>query len=82
MRAGRRFLAGEAVVMNYGADKSNADLALDYGFAERQVAPGEATLLNRRSRETFTLTLDIAEDDRFLDDKADVAESNGLSPSE
>ena len=82
MKAGKRFLAGEEVVMNYGADRTNADLALDYGFAERQVAPAEAAILNRRSRETFELTLEIGEDDRFLDDKADVAETNGLSSSE
>lgn len=49
-------------------DKSNAELALDYGFVE-----------SNPNRNSYTLTLEISESDPFYGDKLDVAESNGLS---
>lgn len=42
-------------------------MALDYGFIE-----------NNPNRNTYTLTLEIAESDPFYDDKLDIAESNGM----
>ena len=47
--------------------KSNADLALDYGFVE-----------SKPDRNAYTLTLEIPESDPFYDDKLDIAETNGL----
>lgn len=48
-------------------EKSNAELALDYGFIE-----------SRPDRNAYTLTLEISESDPFFGDKLDIAESNGL----
>ncbi|KMZ71059.1 [Fructose-bisphosphate aldolase]-lysine N-methyltransferase,chloroplastic [Zostera marina] len=59
--------AGDQVFIQYDLDKSNAELALDYGFIE-----------NNPNRNTYTLTLEIAESDPFYDDKLDIAESNGM----
>ncbi|KAI5387384.1 hypothetical protein KIW84_073493 [Lathyrus oleraceus] len=60
--------AGEQVYIQYDLNKSNAELALDYGFIE----PNE-------NRHAYTLTLEISESDPFFDDKLDVAESNGFA---
>lgn len=60
--------AGEQVLIQYDLDKSNAELALDYGFIE-----------SRPNRNSYTLTLEISESDPFFGDKLDIAESNGLS---
>lgn len=49
-------------------NKSNAELALDYGFIE-----------SKSDRITYTLTLDISESDPFFGDKLDIAESNGMN---
>ncbi|WCJ22196.1 [Fructose-bisphosphate aldolase]-lysine N-methyltransferase chloroplastic [Euphorbia peplus] len=62
--------AGEQVVIQYDLNKSNAEFALDYGFIE-----------SNASRNTYTLTLQISETDPFLDDKLDIAETNGLGES-
>ncbi|CAI9096554.1 OLC1v1032733C1 [Oldenlandia corymbosa var. corymbosa] len=62
--------AGEQVFIQYDLNKSNADMALDYGFV-----PGS-------SRDAFTLTLQISESDEFFDDKLDIAENNGLGATE
>lgn len=55
------------VMIQYDINKSNADLALDYGFIE-----------SKADRNAFTLTLEISESDPFFGDKLDIAESNGL----
>ncbi|KAF5745460.1 Rubisco methyltransferase family protein [Tripterygium wilfordii] len=59
--------AGEQVLIQYDLNKSNAELALDYGFVE--MTP---------NRNVFTLTLGIPESDPFFGDKLDIAESNGF----
>lgn len=59
--------AGEQVLIQYDMEKSNAELALDYGFIE-----------SRPDRNAYTLTLEISESDPFFGDKLDIAESNGL----
>ncbi|GAQ87091.1 hypothetical protein KFL_003310030 [Klebsormidium nitens] len=59
------------ITMDYGAEKSNGDLALDYGFVV-DGGIGEGT------RDKFQLTLEVPEEDRFVDDKLDVAELYGL----
>ncbi|XP_022973301.1 ribulose-1,5 bisphosphate carboxylase/oxygenase large subunit N-methyltransferase, chloroplastic [Cucurbita maxima] len=59
--------AGEQVFIQYDLKKSNADLALDYGFVE-----------SKPDRNAYTLTLEIPESDPFYDDKLDIAETNGL----
>ncbi|TXG56553.1 hypothetical protein EZV62_017866 [Acer yangbiense] len=60
--------AGEQVFIQYDLDKSNAKLALDYGFIE-----------SKSDRNAYTLTLEIPESDPFFEDKLDIAESIGLS---
>ncbi|KAK2434642.1 ribulose-1,5 bisphosphate carboxylase/oxygenase large subunit N-methyltransferase, chloroplastic [Trifolium repens] len=60
--------AGEQVYIQYDLNKSNAELALDYGFIEPNA-----------DRHAYTLTLGISESDPFFDDKLDVAESNGFA---
>ncbi|KAF5449578.1 hypothetical protein F2P56_030010 [Juglans regia] len=59
--------AGEQVMIQYDINKSNADLALDYGFIEP-----------KDDRNGYTLTLEISESDPFFGDKLDIAEANGL----
>ncbi|KAF9624831.1 hypothetical protein IFM89_014216 [Coptis chinensis] len=59
--------AGEQVMIQYDLEKSNAELALDYGFVE-----------SRSNRSRYTLTLQISESDPFFGDKLDIAETNGL----
>ncbi|XP_010939836.1 fructose-bisphosphate aldolase-lysine N-methyltransferase, chloroplastic isoform X2 [Elaeis guineensis] len=59
--------AGDQVYIQYDLAKSNAELALDYGFIE-----------SRQDREVYTLTLEITESDPFYGDKLDIAETNGL----
>ncbi|KAJ0692820.1 putative [Ribulose-bisphosphate carboxylase]-lysine N-methyltransferase [Helianthus annuus] len=58
--------AGEQVLIQYDMNKSNAELALDYGFIE-----------STPDRNTYTLTLQISDSDPFFDDKLDIAEANG-----
>ena len=55
------------VLIQYDLNKSNAELALDYGFIE-----------SKSDRNAYTLTLEISESDPFFGDKLDVAESNGM----
>ena len=55
-------------MIQYDLDKSNAELALDYGFVE-----------SNPRRNSYTLMLEIAESDPFYGDKLDIAECNGLS---
>ncbi|KAL3367651.1 hypothetical protein AABB24_008814 [Solanum stoloniferum] len=59
--------AGDQFLIQYGLNKSNADMAIGYGFIE----PNSA-------RDAFTLTLEISKTDYFNGDKLDIAESNGL----
>lgn len=58
--------AGQQVLIQYDLNKSNAELALDYGFIE-----------STPDRNTYTLTLQISESDPYFDDKLDIAETNG-----
>ncbi|KAL6983442.1 nicotinamide N-methyltransferase [Sarracenia purpurea var. burkii] len=67
LRAPASVKAGDQVYIQYDLKKSNAELALDYGFIE-----------SRTERNAYTLTLLISESDEFFADKLDVAESNGL----
>lgn len=62
MQPRRGYPAGEQITMDYGFEKTNSDLALDYGFVV-EGGLGEGT------RDKFQLTLEIPEDDRFCDDK-------------
>ena len=55
------------VYIQYDLQKSNAELALDYGFIDRT-----------SDRDSYTFTLEIPESEEFLDDKLDIAESQGL----
>lgn len=57
----------DQVLIQYDLSKSNAELALDYGFVE-----------SKSDRNAYTLTLEIPESDPFFGDKLDIAESNGL----
>ncbi|GAV76147.1 SET domain-containing protein/Rubis-subs-bind domain-containing protein [Cephalotus follicularis] len=59
--------AGEQVLIQYDLNKSNAELALDYGFIESNL-----------NRIAYTLTLMVDPTDPFFGDKLDIAESNGL----
>ncbi|GAB2214450.1 hypothetical protein Droror1_Dr00018797 [Drosera rotundifolia] len=59
--------AGEQVFIQYDLKKSNAELALDYGFIE-----------SRPERITYTITLEIPESDPFYGDKLDIAEVNKM----
>ncbi|KAJ8760974.1 hypothetical protein K2173_022012 [Erythroxylum novogranatense] len=59
--------AGNQVLIQYDLYKSNAELALDYGFIEK-----------KSDRNSYTLTLQISESDPFFGDKLDIAEINGL----
>ncbi|KAG5603480.1 hypothetical protein H5410_024972, partial [Solanum commersonii] len=59
--------AGDQFLIQYGLNKSNADMAIGYGFIE----PNSA-------RDAFTLTLEISKTDDFNGDKLDIAESNSL----
>ncbi|CAJ1939796.1 unnamed protein product [Sphenostylis stenocarpa] len=59
--------AGDQVYIQYDLNKSNAELALDYGFIEQNA-----------DRNAYTLTLQISASDPFFGDKLDIAESNGF----
>lgn len=73
VRATGNFASGEQVLMQYGLSKSNADLALDYGFVERESQFCE--------RDSLALSLEISPEDRFVDDKADILDINGFQCS-
>lgn len=57
----------DQVMIQYDLNKSNAELALDYGFIE-----------SKSDRNAYTLTLEISESDPFYGDKLDIAETNGF----
>lgn len=78
LRAPAIFQTGEQVLMQYGSDKSNAELALDYGLVEHKV---DAQFVGGSERDSLSLALEISPDDRFVDDKADILEMNGLECS-
>ena len=67
---GRLSDALRQVFIQYDLNKSNAELALDYGFIDTV-----------EDRHAFTLTLEISESDPFYADKLDIAESNGWGES-
>ncbi|KAK4715125.1 hypothetical protein R3W88_013463 [Solanum pinnatisectum] len=68
LRSPLKLKAGDQLFIQYDLNKSNADMALDYGFIEPSTS----------ARDAFTLTLEISESDDFYEDKLDIAESNGL----
>ncbi|XP_010523473.1 PREDICTED: fructose-bisphosphate aldolase-lysine N-methyltransferase, chloroplastic [Tarenaya hassleriana] len=68
LRAPVSVKAGEQVFIQYDLNKSNAELALDYGFVEPNP-----------NRNSYTLTLEIPESDPFFGDKLDIAETNGVA---
>ena len=78
VRASANFQPGEQVLMQYGSTKSNADLALDYGFVERNT---ESQFGGGIERDSLALSLEISPDDRFVDDKADILEISGFQTS-
>lgn len=55
----------QQVFIQYGLKKSNADLALYYGFVEPDSA-----------RDAYTLTFSISESDPFFQDKVEIAKAN------
>lgn len=75
VRASGNFQPGEEILMQYGSSKSNADLALDYGFVE------ESRFSGGIERDSLALSLEISPEDRFIDDKADILEINGFQSS-
>ncbi|XP_031399658.1 ribulose-1,5 bisphosphate carboxylase/oxygenase large subunit N-methyltransferase, chloroplastic-like isoform X2 [Punica granatum] len=58
---------GEQVFIQYGLKKNNADLALYYGFVERNSA-----------RDAYTFTFSIPESDPYYGDKVEIAKENDL----
>lgn len=78
LRASATFQYGEQVLMQYGRTKSNAELALDYGFVEREI---ESQHVGGSDRDSLALTLEVSPEDRFVDDKVDILELNGLQCS-
>ena len=69
--ADRDYAEGEEVCMAFGAEGATCtDLALDHGVYGGSAAEG------------YTLSLEVPEDDPNYDDKADVAELNGLGEQE
>lgn len=55
-------------MIQYDLKKSNAKLALDYGFIEQ-----------RKERNAYTLTFEIPKADPFYQDKLNIATANGFS---
>ncbi|KAG0629937.1 hypothetical protein M758_1G140900 [Ceratodon purpureus] len=78
VRASANFQSGEQILMQYGSAKSNADLALDYGFVEPNT---ESQFGGGIERDSLALSLEISPEDRFIDDKADILEINGFQCS-
>ncbi|KAK9868112.1 hypothetical protein WJX84_011104 [Apatococcus fuscideae] len=71
IRAGRPHTAGETVAMDFGIGKTDSQVALDYGcFDDTTRGPG------------FLLPLELPEEDRNFDDKADIVELSGLGVSQ
>ncbi|BDA46746.1 Actin-histidine N-methyltransferase [Coccomyxa sp. Obi] len=75
VEAERDYAEGEVVTMDYGAPLTEADerkldsqVLLDYGVLDTNGAQGG-----------FVLSLELPEDDKYYDDKADILELNGLS---
>jgi len=66
LRSSCEIVQGEQVYMKYG-EKTNSQLALDYGFVDDTDNSG-----------AYLLSLGIPEDDPFFDDKADISELAGL----
>mmetsp|Transcript_33269 Transcript_33269/g.85010 ORF Transcript_33269/g.85010 Transcript_33269/m.85010 type:complete len:388 (-) Transcript_33269:728-1891(-) len=64
LQSTRSYSVGEVIEMNFAPDGVCSQLALDYGVGDHALAG-------------FSLTLGIPQDDRFFDDKADIAEING-----
>ncbi|KAK9806256.1 hypothetical protein WJX72_007461 [[Myrmecia] bisecta] len=71
LEADQEYAAGEWVVMDFGPDKLDSQLLLDYGVLDPASTQGG-----------FLLSLALAEGDRFFDDKADVLDLNGLAEAE
>uniref|UniRef100_A0A7N1A8C5 SET domain-containing protein n=1 Tax=Kalanchoe fedtschenkoi TaxID=63787 RepID=A0A7N1A8C5_KALFE len=67
LRSPLQLKAGEQVVIQYDLKKSNAKLALDYGFIE-----------SRRERDAYSLKFEIPKADPLYQEKLDVATANGF----
>jgi len=65
-KSGQDYMPDQEVMLNYGQDKIDAQLALDFGFVPKGGTPG------------YILTLAVPEADRNADDKIDIAELAGL----
>ncbi|KAK1290979.1 hypothetical protein QJS10_CPB18g01443 [Acorus calamus] len=63
--------AGEQAYIQYDLDKSNAEMALDFGLVE-----------SRPDRGVYTLMLDVPKSDPFYGDKVGILESEGLKGTE
>eukprot|EP00891_Asterochloris_glomerata_P003649 jgi/Astpho2/3649/Aster-07852 len=67
LAADRQLEAGEVVTMNFDAERVDSQILLDYGVVDTD-----------SPQAGFLLTLSIPDDDKFLDDKLDILELNGL----
>ncbi|CAM9004214.1 unnamed protein product [Rhodiola kirilowii] len=68
LRSPLQLKAGDQVVIQYDLKKSNAKMALDYGFIEP-----------RKQRDAYSLTFAIPKPDPLYQDKLDIAIANGLN---
>jgi len=70
LQPSRAMAQGEQLVGSYGEGRVDSQLALDFGFVDPDApVPG------------YLLQLSLSEEDRFLDDKADVVSLARLPPS-
>jgi len=70
VEATRPIRKGEALCMDFGAAKPDSDVMLDYGVLD-----------TINTRPGYSLTLSLPDTERYLDDKLDILEANGLAQS-
>ena len=70
VEAERALKQGEPVAMDFGPNRTEGQILLDYGVTDVISASG-----------SFALTITLPEDDRFFDDKIDILEQSGLQQS-
>ncbi|GLC45357.1 hypothetical protein PLESTB_000313900 [Pleodorina starrii] len=70
VEATRPIRKGEALSMDYGPGKLDGPVLLDYGVID-----------TASPKAGYSLTLTMPDSDRFIDDKLDILESNGLRQS-